>query len=133
MKNFTLAQTEKMRKEMDEALAIIATKYGATAQLSKVKYGSNVTAQIEFSKVSDDGKSMTKDAETFLLYAQSIGISKDALYKKFSHAGSTYEITGYNTRRSKYPMTYTMDGKPYKSTVANMKSILRTNPELLSN
>jgi hypothetical protein len=120
---FTLNDAKNMRKEVEEALKSIAEKYDSKIQVGKITYGTSINMNIEFSKMSTDSTgaffALTKEAQAFLNLSYKHEIPKEALNVEFEYKNDTYKITGYVTRNSKYPLTYVMNGKRYKTSPKN--------------
>lgn len=134
METFSRQDAIKMKEEIEQALSKVAKKYGANVKLGNIRYGDTLTSKVTFSKVSSNKHGefvMTKEAKTFLLRAKGLGLREDVLNEKIRHQGSTYVVTGFNTRAKKYPITYTKDGRRMKSSVEYMKTFVRSGrPEL---
>ena len=129
MKDFTLTEVQKMRIEVQKALQDIAAKYDAQIEVGKIKYGSSVNMQLEFAKLTSNENgayALTKEAQEFNSRARGLGLNKDVLGEKILHRKETYIITGYNTRRSRYPISYTKNGRSFKCTVQGMKEFVKS-------
>lgn len=133
MKRFTSLEADNMRQDMERALAEVAKKYGAVANVGNIRYGDNLSTKITFSKMSENKHGefvMTKEAKTFLARAESLGFRKDVLGETLIYRGKAIVITGYNTRARTYPISYTENGDRYKCSEGQMKKmVFEVKPE----
>ncbi len=126
---FTRRNAQTMRNEIQEALKAIEEKYNAKVNIGNIKYGESLEAKITFSKMSENKNGsfvMTPEAKAFTQKAKGIGLNADVLGEKIIHRGHVYEVTGYSSRRSKYPISFTKDEKPMKCSVDFMKDFVRS-------
>ena len=134
MKRYTKIQIKSMRKEMEEALNLIAAKYNSTAKVGNISFGLQMEARITFSQktVNEHGEySLTKGAQELLLRLEGMGLRKDVLNEPFTYLGDKIKILGYNTRAPKYPIEFEKNGRGFKCGVSFMKTMVKENrPEL---
>lgn len=105
-----------LRSEINEALEPIAEKYGIKFDAGNASFSQfNATIKLEIA-TAQNGDFVTKEAQSFLTYAELLGLSKDFLNKEFSYFGTKYILTGYSPRSTKYPfiVTKVLDGGSYK-------------------
>ena len=130
---FSKSNAQSMRIEVKAALEAIERKYDCEVQIGTISYGDTLSMKLAFAKMSENEHGafvMTKEAKSFINNAKRFGLSPDILGESIRYNGKTYVITGHNTRRSKYPISYTIDGKNYKSNLEGIKNIIRnTHPE----
>ena len=131
MENFKLEEVQSIRNEVEEALKAIATKYNSEISVGKIKYGKSVNLQIEFAKFATDATGasfvLTKEAQSFIDYVWKHQIPAEALNVEFVHNNDKIVITGFKTSNSKYPVTYTTNGKSYKCASAHMARMVKTS------
>ena len=134
MDTFTRPDAKAIRAELNAALEAIAKKYNATAKVGNITFGDTLDAKVTFAKIAENehGKfAMTKEAKEFLERAESFGLTKDVLNEKCNYLGDVYEVTGYNTRAKRYPITFTKNGNRMKCGISFMKTFVRAErPEL---
>lgn len=129
MKDFTLKEVQDMRAEVTRALETIAAKYNSRIEVGKIKYGASVNMALEFAKVTSNEHgefALTKEADAFINRAKSFGLNKTVFGEKIVHNRETYVITGYNSRRSKYPISYTKNGRNFKCGIDFMKTFVKS-------
>lgn len=129
MKRFTKSEAQAIRVDINRALAEIENKYGAKVDLGGIKYGASLTVKLTFNKMSEDEHGTyahTKEAQEFIDRAYGLGLSPDVLNETIIHNGQKHVILGYSIRAKRYPIKYTVDGQPYKCTVASMKTFVRS-------
>ncbi len=130
---FSKSDAQSMRREIKEAMAAIEKKYDCELKIGNISYGATLSAKLEFAKMSSNEHgdfALTKEAQAFITKAKGLGLKQEILGEALVYRGSTYVITGFNSRRSKYPMSYTKDGRNYKSDVSFITSIVKeTYPE----
>lgn len=131
---FDKAQVKSMRDDINNALFELEEKYNVKLKVGTINFDSDtVEAKISFAKMSENqnGKfAMTKEAKEFIQRAKNFGLSDKLLGEELHHKGNTYVITGYNTRASKNPIQFTVNGERYKVSIAYIKEIIQaTRPE----
>ena len=133
MANFTKLQAQRMRVEIEEALAGIEKKYNAKVKLGGIRYLDTLTVKLTFSKMSENENGAfanTKEAQAFVNRAYSIGVSPEVLGLPMRYQGDNVVITGYSTRAKKYPIKYTRNGKNYKCSESFIQNLVKeTRPE----
>ena len=133
---FTRTETKKMRTEIENALEIIAKKYGYATKVGNIKFGNVIEAKITVSKMASNSHGTyanTPEAQAFLERAERMGLAKDCLNEKYTFKGETLKITGYNSRAKKYPINYSkIDNQGnviqrMKCSEYHLKDIIRAN------
>jgi hypothetical protein len=128
----TRSEVINLREELNKVLEKFNNTSPIKMRLETASYGDEVKFKLIGSKVSSDNVLMTKKMLDFGKYQDLHGFKPIALNYKFKHQNKEYEITGYNTRAKKYPMSYSIDGVPYKCSESYLKNIIKTSaPELL--
>jgi len=122
----------KLRTELNKVLDKFNETSNIKMTLKSATYSDEVTFKLVGSKVSDTGTLITKKSLDFSRYEHLHGMKLIALNYKFKCGFDTYEVVGYNTRAKKYPISYLINGKPYKCAASYMKNIIKNNaPELM--
>ena len=120
-----------LRTKLNKVLEEFNKTSDIKMKLGNGTYGDTVTFKLEGSPVKN-GKVRNKEYFDFKKNIHRHGISENALNYKFSHLGKTIEVTGYNKRAKRYPITYKLDDKDFKCSTQYIKNIFKTSaPELL--
>jgi hypothetical protein len=86
--------------EIEEALQSIAKKHGVQIEVKGGNFGpKNAMLKVEIATKTQDGIVLTREAKTFLDYADLIGFKKEDLGRTFKYHDALYQITGYNPRK----------------------------------
>ena len=104
------------RKELDEALKPLAEKYGIAVKAGSATFsGTNSSIKIELAVLKEDGKPVSKESETFLMWAELLGMKKEDLNRVFKVGTKSYSLEGYMPRKAKFPfLAVNLDsGKQY--------------------
>ena len=122
----TKEQFNALRREMEEALAPIAAKYGCEVDAGNIKYDAILTTvQVNF-RTKEEGKSANQ--VNFEQYCQRYGFDPDDYGMTFLYEGKTYTLTCFRTTARKYPcMCVADDGKTYGFAPDAVKMIARMN------
>lgn len=67
-------------------------------------YGDAASVKLGIAKADADGRIVTQMESDFRLYAPLHGLEADDFGARFKSRGSTYEITGWKPRNTKYPI-----------------------------
>ena len=127
LKQFDATVLNALRSEMNEALKGIADKYGITIDAGKATYGHGyATYKIDLAIIKEDGTAMTREATAFKMYANILGIKAEDLGREFESHGKRYKLTGYNTKKRKYPFVAECltDGKEYGFTESFIRKVM---------
>ena len=114
-------QTLKIvRAKMEEALAALE-EIGIHAETGHISYQDrSATVRVEISVLGEGGEVVTKEAANYDLYREMRGLPERGT--QFTSRGSTYTITGFKPRSSKYPVMVTRaDGRAFKFPIDNVK------------
>lgn len=103
-----------LREQINQALVQVGNRHGIKLTAGNASFSDfNAAFKLEVQTIQD-GNVISKDAQTFLDYAQLLGLSKDMLNQEFETMGRVYKLTGYKPRSTKYPFIAERDGKSYK-------------------
>lgn len=117
---FDTRTLEVVRTKMDEALGALE-QIGVHARTGHISYQSQqATVKVEISVLGEGGEVVTKAAANYDLYREMRGLPERGT--EFSHRETTYTITGFKPRSSKYPVLATRaDGKTFKFAIDAVK------------
>lgn len=125
---------KQLRTSLDTAIAMVAEEYGISGAVKSAKFerdGSNVSFNIDFNRVGENGIVDTKERQAFKVYAEIEGMKEEWLDKTFIHPHhGTFTIQGYKDRSPKFPVIYNIVGKGgYKSTVRAIIQMVNSSKE----
>ena len=109
-----------VRAKIEEALAGLED-IGIHAHVGHIAYQSqNATVKVEISVIGEGGEIVTKEATAYDLYREMRGLPERG--SQFISGGSTYTITGFKPRSTKFPVMVTRaDGKTFKFPIDTVK------------
>lgn len=115
---FTREICRQINKELHEAAAVIAGKYGVSAEIKGGTFSPNTFV----SKMEFFGKGAKEDNEkrTFELAAVAFGLRPEWLGAEVHVYGDTYKIVGLKPKSTKYPVVIEKNGKQYKASAADI-------------
>ena len=137
MAKFNKTVAKQLRDDLNRALKEIEEKYNIQAKVGNIRFSANeLDTKIVFADVveTEEGKTvaMTKQAKEFCARARGLGLHENLLGETMRYEGKNYVITGYNTRASKNPMEFTVDGGRYKASVSYIKRVVKSaRPEYI--
>lgn len=125
---FTRQETKDLTAALREHLKAFEAKHNVKVGTGSIRYGDDITTKLTINKVitQKDGTAVaqSKEAKNFKNMHSVIGISHLILGQEFKYKGSTYVITGYNTRAPKMPVQFTVNGEPKKSSVNYIRNVV---------
>ena len=131
---FTETQVEQIRAELTEAMNKVLAKYDAKVNIGSITYGETISAKFTAARTAENEHgeyTNTKEAMEFKRRAKGLGLKENVLNEKCHYNGDVYVVLGYNTRARRYPISFTKNGKGFKSSVEFMKTFVRAErPEL---
>lgn len=89
-----------LRASVDEVLAQVAAKHGINARTGTIRFsptGGNCSLTVEFATVSETGEVKTREADTFVQYAEMEGLKPESLNQEFTAGRERYKIVGMAT------------------------------------
>ena len=112
-----------VRARMERALEPLK-EIGIHAEVGHISYtGQNATVKVEISVIGEGGEIVTKEATAYDLYREMRGLPERG--SQFISGGSTYTITGFKPRSTKFPVMVTRaDGKTFKFNLVKFPSWL---------
>ena len=122
--NFDKPTIKAIRLAMDNALANVAQEWGITINTGNARFsGNEVTYKVKANIVDGaTGTAITKEAQAWDLYKQSIGLGHLDVGDTIQLQGKSFTITGYNTRARKSPINITdSSGRGFKCSVEMVK------------
>ena len=125
-----------MRAEIESALKPVSERYGINIRTGNISYSANqCSIKLECSVLGEDGDPVHKEADTFLMWADLLGMKKEDLNKKFRVGTKEYILIGYAPRKSKYPFVVksTADGKMYGLAESSVKKALGYTDSIKNN
>ena len=122
MKNITQfdkSNLQTLRVEMDKALQAISNKYGITIKAGNASYsGNECTFKVKCNTKATDGTVITKEAMDWDRHKGFHGMDHLSVGDKITIQGSTYILSGFNTRARKAPVNFKDTlGRGYKCSV----------------
>ena len=119
MNRITKLDVKVLRREMNEALATIASKHNVNLVTGNCRYNSkNATFKIELSLLDDDGEVEDKKLIALRQYYPNL-VNKHIKLND----GTDTTVVGYNSRAKKYPfIVSTKSGQLFKITERTVKN-----------
>jgi len=117
MDSFDKGNLPGLRKDINEALKVIADKHNISMKLAKCSFTSDCAEFKLNASVMNDGEVMTKEASDFLRQAYKYNLSDSDLFKSFKGSdGKDYKLMGASIRARKAPLVIQdiETGKEYK-------------------
>lgn len=129
-RNLTPVLCEHLRKEMQRACEMIAIDHGLVVQAGalrevNLRHGFNFTVEVGIPL--SDGTIFEPRRAIFEVLAVDYGLSPTDFGREFRANGETFQITGLNPRRPKYPIDAERlpDRSQFKFTAENVVVYLR--------
>jgi len=119
---FDKSNLQKLRVEMDNALQAISNKYGITIKAGNASYsGNECTFKVKLNTKATDGTVITKEATDWARYKGRTQCSHLKVGDTINIQGSSYILTGFNTRARKAPINFKNSaGNGYKCSIATL-------------
>ena len=119
IKQFDKSNLQALRVEMDKALQAISNKYGITIKAGNASYsGNECTFKVKCNTKATDGTVITKEAMDWDRHKGFHGMDHLSVGDKITIQGSTYILSGFNTRARKAPVNFKDTlGRGYKCSV----------------
>jgi len=119
IQQFNKANLQELRVEMDKALQAISNKYGITIKAGNASYsGNECTFKVKCNTKATDGTVITKEAMDWDRHKGFHGMDHLSVGDKITIQGSTYILSGFNTRARKAPVNFKDTlGRGYKCSV----------------
>lgn len=117
-------QFNELRHDMDEALKVVADKYGVDIVSGNISYTAiDATVKVSLTKRDIAGKSY--EQTQFELYAGLFGLSPSDYGKEFSAMGRRFCLVGFKPKSPKYQVVGVDDhGKRYKFPKSVIKAVI---------
>ena len=123
--NFDRKTALMVGARIEAALAALAAELGVQIKRGRTTYsGNGLSLKLEVSTIGVGGKVNTKEATAFTQLAGSYGLNPADLGRSFSTGGTTYTISGLNTRARKRPIHTECGSKTYTWPEATVKALL---------
>lgn len=108
-----------IRKEIDEALALVTKKYGVAFQGGNIRYDTeSFKMRITGTLPNKNGKAEPVEVKDFKSHCFIYGMTPKDLGRYFMTNGVTYKLVGLKPKSHKYPFVgERYDGKRFKFTV----------------
>jgi hypothetical protein len=98
-------QVRELREKLEAALAPLAEELELTITVGGGTYTSNnVVFKVELAEIAEDGMAMSREAESFKVYAYRYGLKPEHLGQQFMYAGKTYKLVGAKPKSTRYPL-----------------------------
>ena len=119
IQQFDKSNLQALRVEMDKALQAISNKYGITIKAGNASYsGNECTFKVKCNTKATDGTVITKEAMDWDRHKGFHGMDHLSVGDKITIQGSTYILSGFNTRARKAPVNFKDTlGRGYKCSV----------------
>lgn len=104
------------RGDLEAAVKSVAEKYGVQIKTGHISYSAtSCSVKLECAVIGDNGKVACKEADTFRMWAELLGMKKEDLNRTFKIGTKNYSLEGYMPRKSKFPfLAVNLDtGKQY--------------------
>lgn len=112
---FSRPMIKQLRDEITEALKPLAEKHGISFDMGSISFSSDSFSVSLKGKTLDESGVPVVDTTTFTRYCSLFGLKPEDLGRKFVSRGHTFEITGLNPNRPRYPISARRsDGKLFK-------------------
>lgn len=115
LKKIDRETAKEMRARLEAALDALAKEYGVAITVGNCTMNmKSMRYQLDVTMLGEDGKPELKEADTFRLYAASMGMKKEDLGREFTLHGKTYKLRGFLARSQKFPFLCECGGKLFK-------------------
>lgn len=125
MKNFDRQNLAQLRSEIDAALKAVAAKNGISLSLGPISFTAETfKAKVNGGVIATGGTVVTQEAKRLEAEAQFGPLCGRGVGFRFDHAGDTFELTGYASRRGKFPLQAKRlrDGRGFKFPISVVAS-----------
>ena len=115
-----------IRKEMQEALDLIAKKYEVNCEVGSIRYNDNSLDMKISIKTGTTAESSRREWD---LNCERYGLSKDLFGTEFTHQGQKFRISGWNQKARKNKIKFVSpnnDEARYHSSIDFIKSIIKS-------
>lgn len=122
--DLTNVNFDVFRKEVNDALAAVATKYGCDIDLGKIKYDSNlINISVDFNAKGENGES--GEQAVFNRVCVAYGFEPEHYNKRFVMENKIFRLIGFNPKARKYHCIIVDDnGKKYTANTEAVKECL---------
>jgi len=129
MNNFTKQQTIKARNDLTKLLEEYnKANPGFEASLGNARFGAEIEFKLNVRKIVENefgSFKETKQSKAFRELTHIHNLREDLLNQPFNTKEGEIRLIGYNTRASKNPMNFTINGKNYASSVSYFKGMMK--------
>jgi hypothetical protein len=110
-----------LRADLDNAMAVIASKYGIQLNAGNISFTSETATIKVAAGIIKNGTVVTAEAKAFDQYKRLVGLGYLSVGDSVNIQGKQYTITGYKPRSSKAPVCVSRDGRGFKVSVDMVK------------
>jgi len=120
IKAFNRANIKGLRNEIDEALDRVAKRYGITISAGNCTFsGNEANFKLKLNTIGEGGTVITQESQNWDFYKSRTNCGHLNIGDKITIQGSTYTLSGYNTRARKAPIQFKDSrGNGYKCSIA---------------
>ena len=127
---FTRTENDRIMNGLDKVIQEYAKQNGINVSRAGSRYGSDIDVKLTFTKnvTTVDGTfPATKESRDFKKENWRHNIPQEALFEPINTKDGILIIMGLATRRPKFPMSYTMNGKNMKSSISYLENLLQSS------
>jgi len=120
IKQFNRTNIKGLRNEIDEALDRVAKRYGITISAGNCTFsGNEANFKLKLNTIGEGGTVITQESQNWDFYKSRTNCGHLNIGDKITIQGSTYTLSGYNTRARKAPIQFKDSrGNGYKCSIA---------------
>lgn len=127
---FEQPDVEKLLKDLDDKMNEIGKVHGVSFSRGTAVYGEDISFKITFNKMEEGEHGVfpsTVESREFLKRCKDFHLMPDILFQEFDSKEGKIRIMGYSTRKRKYPIIYTKNGRRFKCSVRYMVDLVKNS------
>lgn len=127
---FTRTENDRLMMGLDKIIQEYAKANGVNIQRAGSRYGEDINTKLTFTKnvtTADGTFPATKESRDFKKENWQHNIPQEALFESINTKDGLLIIMGLSTRRPKFPISYTMNGKNMKSSISYIENLLKNS------
>lgn len=128
IRSFNRESLHIVKTRIEETFKQLSDEFGLQFTLGNGRYNpKQASYRFEIATIDETGEAITKERDTFNICCTRHGLVPEDFGQEFELQGERFVITGWSSRRSKYPLSANRvkDGKGFKFPLSQVKRIAR--------